>query len=278
MSSEHPDRHSAEQLLRGVPAARLAAGPLGEHLCAAAAPARPAELAGRPQAIAAFRAARTAAPPARPAGVPTNSWGTKLLTLKVAALLAATATGSIAMVTASGTVPLLADPRPPSVSPDRSARPTASPPAQPDRPTSVRTAAPAATPAASSASLVQACRDHAPTIGSGPSRSGADFAALVAAAGGRDRVVPFCAQLLSQPKPTVDSTTAPCPGESRLPARMRPDAARSGANCPGSALPPSPAGHRPTPPNQGKRPSPSADQGGPGGGRSTPPGHPPPRR
>ena len=51
------DRATVEALLRGDSGVRQRAGRLGEHLAAAAAPARPYELAGLPAALDAFQAA-----------------------------------------------------------------------------------------------------------------------------------------------------------------------------------------------------------------------------
>jgi hypothetical protein len=186
------DRNTAEALLNGVPAARLGAGRLGEHLAAATAPGRPEELAGWPAVLAAFRAAHPQ-PVADQRRKPVlKTWLTKLLTVKAAAVLAVAATGGgMALAASSGALPNpLADK--PAVTPSTghdSGRPGATP-SHPDG------KGPSALP---SPSLVGLC--HAYEAGAGADHGKAlespAFTALIIEAGGKDKVDGYCKALLA---------------------------------------------------------------------------------
>ena len=180
MSTHRPhriDRFTAERLLRGE-----VAGPheLAELLAAAAAPAQPDELAGEEAAVTAFREAHLI-PASRPRR---RSMITKLLTLKVAAAaLTATAAGGVALAAGTGHLP---------DSMSGSAKSTA-------RPDTGKTAAGAKHAKASpSPSLVGLCRAFRAGAGDNPGKAlqSPAFTALITAAGGKDNVAAFCADLL----------------------------------------------------------------------------------
>jgi len=184
------DRDTAEALLRGVPATRHAAGPLGAHLDAACAPGHPHELAGRSASVAAFRAAhqQPAAQQRRTSMIKT--WLAKLLTVKAAALLTVTAAGGMALAATTGALPnpLTDTPAATPSAAHATGRPTATP-SHPDR-------RPTAMP---SASLLGLC--HAYTAGAGADHGKAlsdpAFTDLITAAGGTDKVTAFCASILA---------------------------------------------------------------------------------
>ncbi len=184
------DRDTAEALLRGVPAARRRGGPLGEHLAAAAAPADPHELAGRPVALAAFQAACLQPATRQRRTSMMKTWLAKLLTVKAAALLAVTAAGGVALAATTGTLPNpLTDT--PAATPS-AAHATGRPTTTPSHPGGGPSALP-------SASLLGLC--HAYTAGAGAERGKAltdpAFTALITAAGGAGKVDGFCKTLLA---------------------------------------------------------------------------------
>jgi hypothetical protein len=203
----HPsriDRDTADALLCGDPAARRAAGRLGEHLAAAAAPAYPAELAGRPLALAAFQAARLQPSPEQRRPSMTKNWLTKLLTAKVAALAAATVASGVAIAAGTGALPGPATDTPtktPTAPAPDTGRPlgtmhaTGRPSTTPSHPT------PAGAASLPPTALVGLC--HAYLAGAGHAHGKAldspAFTALITAAGGRDNVDGYCTALLATP-------------------------------------------------------------------------------
>ncbi|TML30880.1 MAG: hypothetical protein E6G35_05550 [Actinobacteria bacterium] len=209
--SSQLDRATADALLRGDPGVRRRAGRLGEHLAAAAAPARPAELAGLPTALAAFQAAgrHPATDLRRPSVLKT--WLTKVLTIKAAALLAVTAAGGVALAATTGTLPNpLHHPSAASASEngDHPGRPSTTP----SHPGKGGSAAP-------SPSLVGLC--HAYTAGAGSDHGKAlespAFTALITAAGGKDKVDGFCTATLASVAPST-SATPDHPGDGNHPS------------------------------------------------------------
>src|SRR6266571_2213219 len=219
MSTHQPrriDRDTAEHLLAGVPAVRHRVGPLGAYLAAAAAPGQPQELAGGPQAMAAFQAAhlQPAAQQRRTSMIKT--WVAKLLTVKAAALLAATAAGGMALAATTGALPNpLADTLSPAPA---TGRPTTTPSHPGGRPSVMP-----------SASLLGLC--HAYTAGAGADHGKAltdpAFTDLITAAGGTAEVTTFCATILasahaaSHPAGPAD-TTHPTGPPTSTPANSHP--------------------------------------------------------
>ncbi|WP_328347396.1 hypothetical protein [Micromonospora sp. NBC_00421] len=204
------DRAEAERLLdptgTGTPSTD---DPLARLLAAAAAPARPDELAGEHEAVAAFRAARTAATP----GPAVAGRRRRRLTTGVVAWIAgvaATATAGVAFAAVT------LDDRPPerTPGPGPSASETGSTRPTPHRqgPSRRSTAAPGGTPSvtavppatphdgkpAGSGKLVGQCRAYLAKSSEqrlkAVTRPG--FADLVAAAGGADRVEAYCRELV----------------------------------------------------------------------------------
>ncbi len=193
MSTHQPrrvDRDTAEHLLAGVPAVRHRVGPLGAYLAAAAAPGQPQELAGGPEAMAAFQAAhlQPAAQQRRTSMIKT--WVAKLLTVKAAALLTVTAAGGMALAATTGALPNpLADTPATTPSPAHATgRPTTTPSHPGGRPSVMP-----------SASLLGLC--HAYTAGAGADHGKAltdpAFTDLITAAGGTAEVTTFCATILA---------------------------------------------------------------------------------
>jgi hypothetical protein len=210
------DRVTAERLLSGGPCHAAGTEPLVRLLAAAAAPARPHELAGEDAAVAAFRQRPASArKPGRRAML------AKLLTVKVTAAFAATAVGGVAVAAAAGGLPDLGgrswiSARPGPV-PDRS-------PAT--RPAPQRAGGAAASPSARP-ELVELCKKLASRKDPEKVVDTPPFAPLLTAAGGKDRVAPYCDQLLRVPGV---GDTAP-PGVSPTPAPAgkpdKPDKTRS---------------------------------------------------
>ncbi|GAA1825803.1 hypothetical protein HC028_15130 [Planosporangium flavigriseum] len=102
----HLDRRAAEQLLGGAPmGAHDRHPPLSALLTAAAAPGRPDELAGEQAILAAFRSAQLIPVP-RPRSLSTvKSAMMKVFTVPVAAVLAATTAGGVALAAGTGALP-----------------------------------------------------------------------------------------------------------------------------------------------------------------------------
>jgi hypothetical protein len=98
------DRGAAEQLLTGDPAVRHAYPALGAVLAAASAPAPGRHLAGEDAAVAAFAAAHLPSPRSRRIQMLKTTLA-KLLTVKVAACVAALGAGGVAVAASTGTLP-----------------------------------------------------------------------------------------------------------------------------------------------------------------------------
>lgn len=174
------DRKTAEQILRGDPAAWRAAGPLIGPLAAATAAAYSGELAGESAAVAAFRTAAQLGP--------VTSSGrrsmikialAKLLTLKVAAVLAATAAGGVALAAGNGVLPPFTD-SPPATGPGQ------------DGPAGDGSNRPGATP---SPSLLGLCQAYAAGANKDAVLANPAFSVLVNAAGGVENIEDYCATL-----------------------------------------------------------------------------------
>ncbi|MEU5908631.1 hypothetical protein ABZ780_30230 [Micromonospora sp. NPDC047467] len=227
-----PERNSAS-----------AADPLARLLAAAAAPARPGELAGEEAALAAFRAARASAAAPSVARRPRRR---RLTTGALAWIgaLAVTATAGAAFAAAAG-LDLAPDPEPPTPTsaPPTSGGTETTPPAAPSRsaPSTRPSGTPStpATPPAGAApngqlrGLCRAWQAKKPAQRDKALRTPA-FQRLVEAAGGAGAIEAYCQRLVPEAKPG--------------PAKPAPSAEPSeSSNPPGSAKvkPSQPAGHVP---------------------------------
>ena len=176
------DRATAEQLLSGPPAGRGGApDELADLLVAAAAPAARGELAGESAILAAFRAAQVTPVhhPGRRHMMKTAL--AKLLTIKAAAVVAATAVGGVAFAASTGNLPesFGGGAKPGAhASPSPHERGNASP----------------------SPSLVGLCRAYHAGAGDNPGKAleNPAFGALIDAAGGKDKVTAYCTALLAK--------------------------------------------------------------------------------
>ncbi|MBQ1051245.1 hypothetical protein KBX50_22570 [Micromonospora sp. C51] len=211
------DRETAERLLDADPVALSQAGPLAAPLRAARGPARHDEMAGEHLAVAAFRAAADLAPEPRPRreSMLKITLG-KLLTVKAAAVVAATGLGGVALAAGTGTLPN------PLVGP--TTRPATHAPAAPTA-TPSHPAGPADRAGANdgpSPSLVGLCRAYAAGAATNPGKAAENpaFAELVEAAGGAGQVDEYCADAVSEER--ARPTGAPS-GAGRPTTRPTPD-------------------------------------------------------
>jgi hypothetical protein len=217
----------AEQLLDGLEAidddAPLS---LAALLAAARAAGRPDELRGEDTAVAAFHSARFVVTPPRPAP---PSWA-RVLTAKAIALAFLIALASVGL--AAG-VRVVIEPTS-SQNPDGPVRAVTTNPAPIAPPNQLTTTAaqsssspspaatPTPTPTASPVDLIGLCesfrkRDHPHPEDSG---GGSPYSALIAAAGGSDKVAAFCAHLEagSANHPTHTPATAGATNDSPTPS------------------------------------------------------------
>ncbi|MEO3779304.1 hypothetical protein ABGB16_21155 [Micromonospora sp. B11E3] len=231
------DRSASDRLLDAARAGRPADDPLARLLAAAAAPARPGELAGEEAALAAFRAAPGPAPTRRP--------GRRRLTVGAFAwigALAATATAGVAVAAVTldrGEEPVPPPPPAPTEAPSPSpadsavtpggAGPGGAAPSAPGRPgtTSAGPGRPTDPGRSATAELSGLCRAYL----EGPAGKREDlldtpgYAPLLDAAGGAGNVEPFCHDLVPDvgPGPTPDAhptrTTRPDAGTKDAGAR-----------------------------------------------------------
>jgi hypothetical protein len=187
------DRDAAGRQLPGVPAGPDAAD--GRHaggdalaglLASAAGPARPHELAGEHAARAAFRAAGLAGPRASST---VRSGLTRLLTVKMAAIVTGTVASGVALAATVGVLPnpLDSDVRETNITTQRGAR---------SAPTGSRLDVLDTTP---SPALVGLCQYYlaAPPGDHGRTLESPAFDELVNTAGGKDKVDAYCARLLA---------------------------------------------------------------------------------
>ncbi|WP_051792807.1 hypothetical protein [Amycolatopsis jejuensis] len=212
------DRHTAEQVLRGVPVD--APDALAGLLAAAAAPPRDGELGGEPAAVTAFLdAAQVPAPRPRSPSMLKTTWA-KLLTVKAAAAAAAIlAVGGVATAAATGALSSPAEhsttaPSTPGNSHPSAGSPTGSTAAkghEGNRPEDQ----PASSPSPSLEGLCHAYRAGDKTE-HGKALESPAFTALIKAAGDQSKVDGYCDVLLKDEaaKP-VHPTGAPTdPGRS----------------------------------------------------------------
>ncbi|NYF59513.1 hypothetical protein [Micromonospora purpureochromogenes] len=237
------DRAEAERLLdaaRSADPAPAGDEPLARLLSAAAAPARPGELAGEEAALAAFRAARAAGASA-PAPAPPSRRRRRVTTGVVAwvAGIAATATAGAAFAAVTldrGDEPAPA-PRPPASVPGGSGSDPGAPSSSGGGPT---TGTPSAGPSAASPSggpgvsgepasegmLAGQCRAYLakPAAQREKALRSPTFADLVAAAGGAGKVEAYCRELLPEQAPDADESPTARPSRSpAAPAAPTPD-------------------------------------------------------
>jgi hypothetical protein len=213
----HLDPERAERLLADRSAIDAAAGtgrdPLARLLAAAAAPGRPAELAGEQAALAAFRDAVLPAAQ-RPAGRLR-----RVLALKIAGLVVALTAGGVAVAASAGLVPgplrdetPLAPPA--SESPKRSATPTgsagsATPPSTP-APAASDKVVPSPATSEAEAALLGRCRAYlaTPPGSRGQMMQRSELDALArAAGGGDDSIEAYCTAVVAGEKPAKASKT-----------------------------------------------------------------------
>ncbi|MCK9878510.1 hypothetical protein MXD59_22555 [Frankia sp. Ag45/Mut15] len=202
MSTHRPrpdGRVDAERLLRGDPTnAGIGPDPLADLLAAASAPARDGELDGEQAAVAAFREARLGHVP-QPRRKPmlklmlANALATKV----AAAAVGATVLGGAAVAASTGALPFTGGD-------GSTVSATATPSATVTTP-EVAVASPGATV---SASLLALCRTYATATATSSvtAPDSPSMTTLITAAGGRDKVGPFCAQALQA---QVGATLAP---------------------------------------------------------------------
>ncbi|MEU6075039.1 hypothetical protein [Micromonospora sp. NPDC047074] len=202
--------------------------PLARLLSAAAAPARPGELAGEEAAAAAFRAARVDGPAAAPARSPHRSrftagavaWGTGIAVTTIAG--AAFAAVALDRPADPAPPPRPATPVPATTATDRGGttddaddRPTGIP----RDPSAVATSAAATrgatagevpgTPKPRTEHLPGLCRAYLAKPPGQRERAldAPGFAALVTAAGGAERVTQYCRELAPEPAPKKPAAT-----------------------------------------------------------------------
>jgi hypothetical protein len=230
------DRAAAERLLRGEPAdPRHPDDLLAVLLATAAAPAHAGELAGEEAAVVAFRQARTAVAglAARPGDegssvavrpwdpAPVRGWIRHPMRLALVALTATTA-GGVAL--ANGSVPWSqqpADQRPPTGSATTS-QPAGSGSGQGQGGAGTATPHP---------SFVGLCRAYKAGAGDAPGKTldNPAFTSLIKAAGGKDKVAAYCADVLTaetkrakDPTPSGQPTKPDHPGEADQSGRPTP--------------------------------------------------------
>jgi len=247
------DRHAAEQLLAGAPAATDAPGPLAAALHAASAPAHPEELAGEQAALAAFRDAADLDPvPAPPRPSMLKSALAKLLTVKALIIVAAAGSAGIVLAATGGALPgpwsgTPADPPSVQRSTSTSVPVSASviPTGQPSD--GGRSADAGSDPAPS---MVGLCRAYTAEVNKSPGKAldNPAFGALVTAAGGAENVPAYCAGVAADqphgkpsdlPTPASPGNTGDPPGSRPAPPPGRTQTPVSPANGAAPAVPPS---------------------------------------
>jgi len=213
---------AAERLLEAVAARRLRADDeLSRLLLAASAPGQPDELRGLGEALAAFRAAVPTGQAGRHAA-PRRGALRRFMTVKIAAIVGAAALGGVALASGVG---VLTNPLAPSPSGLPSLATSESPLGTGEHPTARPTPDPnpshsvAPLPSTGLPGLCHAY-DRDPEKESGKALDNPAYAALISAAGGREQVEAFCADLLVGKTTTPSSvkTSKARPSES-VPAR-----------------------------------------------------------
>ena len=167
------------------------------------APRRPAPRARRPS--------EPGAPPIAPTTYldRLRQTGAKLLTLPAAALLAATATGGVALVTAASTATRSDPLAPPSAVATGPATPDTRSSSPTDRPTTRPSSRPNASASPSASRIMQLCTSWSDEAGAPGATRQSPPPELVQAAHGPDRVGEFCAHLLNGAGGTAPPGTPP---------------------------------------------------------------------
>jgi hypothetical protein len=218
-----PDAEKAERLLgSGFGGVAVDGDPLAVLLAAAAAPARPGELAGEDAALAAFCAARVAPGHSAPARA-RRRWRRTAGTAWIA-VAAATATAGVAVAASTQSRDGAAPPRRSAVpAPEQRGTPagtgpgTGAPHPTSPPPGAAGPASTAATPPTAFSQATGLCRAYLAKDGMerGKSLQTPAFRALVTAAGGVDKVDAFCRQVVptpsERPKPSADHGRASAP-------------------------------------------------------------------
>jgi hypothetical protein len=217
------DPDTAESLLRGDRRHATVPDALVHLRAAATAPARIHELAGEETAVAAFR--QSIRTPAHPPGRRTLLAG--LLAVKIAAALTLTTVGGAALAATSGLTDFPGTsgfgPRP--TAPTSIASPAPSATGVITSPSATTPRTPPAPPAASGdPSLEHLCRTFLADAQNKQAESvqrildSQTFTALIAAAGGRTGVWPYCSRLLGKP---AGSAARPTPTASQESEQFR---------------------------------------------------------
>ncbi|TMR02204.1 hypothetical protein ETD83_12960 [Actinomadura soli] len=203
------DEDTAEDLLGGIwRDPKTAAHPVAGLLAAATAPPSERELEGEDAAAAAFRQARLGSRRGRGHGRTAHRALLELVTAKaiIALAVAGTAAGGAALAANTGHLPVLespsSSPAPPSATATKSTSPAPTsghprhspPPGASSGPGSQHSSTPAALCRAYLATK-KADRDRKPKAP--PEASASEFAPLIAAAGGPDKVPGYCAKVLT---------------------------------------------------------------------------------
>ena len=189
------DAETAERLLAGD---SVRSDPLADLLAAAAAPARSRELVREEAAVVAFRYARLRPAPARHARSAVRRRWAWLLSIKAAAITVAVAAAGVALAAGTGVLPNpMVDVDSPSVGPGAST-PQNGMSATDASFWGTTTVSPGPPGLGSSSLLVGLCHAYVAQLAIKPDKlpDSHPFAALIAAAGGVEKVVAFCEGLL----------------------------------------------------------------------------------
>lgn len=228
MNGHRMDQETVERLLVG-PVAEAPDGPqvLVRFLAAVRAAPRPHELSGEGAALQAFRVAQAGGTPPAPVSRPPRRFHVGRLGARLAlAAVLATAGGGVALAAATGN---LTGPLPggggasrtpsPGAGHDGRATPTAGPshPATPTTPGAAPTGSPGTPSGLAGLCTAYRAKKNADR---GHALEAPPFAALIAAAGGRDRVAGYCDALLDgKGKPTGSGTNPATPQPSEDPTQ-----------------------------------------------------------
>jgi len=201
------DAETAERLLAGD---SVRSDPLADLLAAAAAPARSRELVGEEAAVVAFRYARLRPAHARHARSAVGRRWAWLLSVKAAAITVAVAAAGMALAAGTGVLPNpMVDVDSPSVGPGAST-PQHGMTATDASFWGTASVSPGPPGPGSSLSLVGLCHAYLAQLAITPDKlpDSHPFAALIASAGGVEKVGPFCEGLLST-QPVVHPSATP---------------------------------------------------------------------
>lgn len=240
------DRSTAERLLSGDQAttdthAGTAAAILAATLSAAAAPARPGELAEEHRALAAYSDSAQLGPnPEFRRQSMLKSALAKVLTVKAAIIVAALGASGVALAAGTGALPTPwsgTPASPPATS--RAATPDAPPSVTPTgRPSGA--GKPADAGATPDPSVTGLCAAYTAQVGEDPGKAleSPAFEALITAAGGEDNVSAYCDTLTKENGKPSDLPTPTAPGNGNAPD-TRPTPSGASPTSPDRPVPPS---------------------------------------